>query len=111
MVAAMSHPSKVKGSGFEREVVKSALEVGLAAKRAWGSNGEALGEHEEVDVLLEQLKLQCKRRKKLPAILTPSEHVDGQVVREDRGKTYIVLPFDKFLLLLRKHANNAQRTG
>jgi hypothetical protein len=45
----MSHPNKVKGTGYEREIVKAAQAVDLLAKRAWGSNGEALGFSKEVD--------------------------------------------------------------
>ncbi len=102
----MSHPSKVKGTTFERELVdKINQRFGAAcAKRAWGSNGQAMGEHEEVDILLEfetlKIRLQAKRRKKLPQYLKPRDEVDGQVFREDRGDTYVLLKLDRFLDLI-----------
>jgi len=33
----LSHPSKIKGNKFERELVDLAKKRGLSAKRAWGS--------------------------------------------------------------------------
>ena len=41
----MPNRSKQKGNRFERLVVEMTKDSGLAAKRAWGSNGEAMGEH------------------------------------------------------------------
>lgn len=93
----MSHPSKAKGNGFEREVVKAAESWGLAAERAWGSNGQSKGWHEEVDVMLEGTTFQLKRRKKLPNILRPSGEVMGQIVREDHGEAFAVVPLDHYL--------------
>jgi len=98
----MTHPSKRKGTAYEREVVDEALSIGLRAQRAWGSNGESLGHHSEVDVLLEgTYKLQAKRRASLPAYLKPSRHVDWQVLREDRGISYVVMPLGDCLNLVR----------
>ena len=48
----MPSKSKAKGNRFERLVVDMSKDAGVPAKRAWGSNGAALGMHEEVDVLL-----------------------------------------------------------
>lgn len=95
----MSHPSKVKGNGFERELVKACEDFGLEAKRAWGSNGESLpGCTAEVDVLIEEdLKVQAKRRKSLPAYIKPPEGADVTAIREDRGQTYMVVPLPMFL--------------
>ena len=61
----MSSPSKVKGNTFEREVVNQAKEFGLKSIRAYASNGMSLGEAEDVDVKIENLKGQCKRRKRI----------------------------------------------
>ena len=94
----MSSPSKRKGNAFENELVSLAKQWGLSAQRAWGSNGRALGMHEEVDVLLEgDLRIQAKCRKKIAEWLKPSEVVDAVVVKEDRGETYIILRYDEFL--------------
>ena len=96
----MSSPNKNKGNSFEREVVNEAKTLGLNARRAYASNGMSLGQHEEVDVMLEELKIQCKRRKKLGAIVKPNENVDVQLIREDRGNTFAILPYSLFLKLL-----------
>ena len=99
----MPSKSKQKGNGFEREIVQDALDLGLKAQRAWGSNGQSLGMHEEVDVLLEGYKVQCKRRKKLSEIVKPNENVDIQIFREDRGTTMAMIPYElllSFLVLL-----------
>jgi Holliday junction resolvase len=94
----MTHPSKQKGNRFERLIVDKAQSYGIGAERAWGSNGRALGMHEEVDVLLEgDLRIQAKCRKKIAEWLKPSEVVDAVVVKEDRGETYIIIRYEEFL--------------
>lgn len=98
----MSHPSKAKGTGFEREIVEAFKAAGFDdAKRAWGSNGGALGQHEEVDVTAANLKWQLKRHKKLPDWLGMTEHVDGVIIREDHGEAYVLFPLDRMLSLMR----------
>ena len=93
----MPHPSKVKGNTYEREIVDKFKEHGIDCKRAWGSNGQALGLHEEVDCLAQgDLRIQAKRRKKIANWLKPSEVVDAVVVREDRGETYIIIRLEEF---------------
>ena len=93
----MTHPSKVKGNTFEREIVRLFESYGIDCKRAWGSNGQSLGLHEEVDCLAEgDLRIQAKRRKKIAKWLKPSEVVDAVVVREDRGETYIIIRLEEF---------------
>ena len=94
----MTHPSKVKGNTFEREVVRLFESYDVECKRAWGSNGQALGLHEEVDCLAEgDLRIQAKRRKKIAKWLKPSVFVDAVVVREDRGKSYIIIRLEEFI--------------
>ena len=93
----MAHPSKVKGNTFEREIVRLFESYGIDFKRAWGSNGQSLGLHEEVDCLAQgDLRIQAKRRKKIAKWLKPSEVVDAVVVREDRGETYIIIRLEEF---------------
>ena len=87
----MGHPSKAKGNAYERELVKQSEESGLEAKRAWGSNGQSLGMHEEVDCLIAGKKVQAKRRKAIASYLKPTEHVDVVAFREDRGDTLILM--------------------
>ena len=99
----MAHPSKDKGNRFERLVVNITKDEGIPAKRAYGSNGQALGCHEEVDVLINnKIKVQCKTRKKIANWILPSEHVDIQVIKEDRGIPYAVLPYDDYLELIKE---------
>ena len=95
----MPSKSKIKGSTFERAIVNSIKECGLEAKRAWGSNGQSLGWHEEVDVLVDNsFTIQAKCRKKIADYLIPSAHVDSAVFKQDRGETLILLRLDDFLL-------------
>ena len=94
----MPSKSKTKGNTFERLIVNKAKDLGLEAKRAWGSNGQSIGWHEEVDVLIDNsFTIQAKCRKKLADFLIPSEHVDSVVFKQDRGETLILLRFDDFL--------------
>ena len=97
----MSNKSKAKGNRFERLIVSMTQDAGIDAKRAWGSNGAALGEHEEVDLIIGRksgkVKIQAKCRKKLASFLLPSEHVDAVVCKQDRGETLIIMRFDDWL--------------
>ena len=100
----MTHPSKQKGNRFERLCVDKAQSYGVGAERAWGSNGRALGMHEEVDVLLEgEIRIQAKCRKNIAKWLKPSEVVDAVTVKEDRGDTYILMRYDDFLEEYKKY--------
>ena len=98
----MSSPSKIKGNTFEREVVNQAREFGLKSIRAYASNGKSLGEAEDVDVKIENLKGQCKRRKRIAKWLKPPDCCDVALVREDRGKAYIVMEYDEWLDLIKR---------
>ena len=93
----MSSPSKRKGNTFEREVVSQAKDFNLKAIRAYASNGMSLGEAEDVDVKIENLKGQCKRRKRIAQWLKPPESCDIALVREDRGQTYVIIEYQDFL--------------
>jgi len=103
----MSHPSKIKGNTYERELVDQAKASGLTAERCWGSDGRSRGLPEEVDIIIEDYFLQCKRRKSIAKYLKV-EKADGVVFREDRGQSYILLPFEFWLRttkLLNEHIN------
>ena len=97
----MASPSKQKGNTFEREIVNQAKELGLKSVRAWGSNGQSLGMHEEVDCTIEEYTVQAKRRKKIASFLK-CEHTDIVAFREDRGDTYALMNINVFLNLLKK---------
>lgn len=100
----MTTKSKRKGNGFESELVKQLRADGGVAERAWGSNGAALGEEPDVDIVANfngrKWRLQAKRRAKLPKYLIPSDSVDAVVAREDRGESIVVLRFDDFIKLI-----------
>lgn len=93
----MTHPSKRKGNAFERELVNAARALGVAAQRAYASNGESLGHHAEVDVVIGGHRVQCKRRAKVAAHMVPSEHVDAVAIRPDRGEALVVVRFTDWL--------------
>ena len=96
----MAHPSKAKGNKFERDIVNKAKEFGLESKRAYASNGESLGMHAEVDLLIKDYKIQAKIRKSIASYLLPNENVDAQIIRQDRGEAYIVLRLEDWLKTL-----------
>jgi len=102
----MTHPSKLKGNGYERELVNQAKESGLEAKRAYASNGESLGMHAEVDVLVSGKRIQAKRRKSIASFLVPSDNVDAVCVRQDRGETLVILSWWEYLDLLKGSKND-----
>ena len=97
----MPHPSKQKGNRYERELVNQALASGIPAKRAPGSNGEAIGEHAEVDLVVGGFRGQAKIRKSIADYITPSENVDFQVIRENGGISYVVIEWFEFLDLIK----------
>ena len=97
----MTHPSKVKGNTFERELVDMAKDAGLSAKRAYASNGLSLGYTEDVDCLIAGKRIQAKRRKAVAKWLIPSDTVDMVATRPDRGETLIVMRYADLLNLLK----------
>ena len=102
----MSSPSKAKGNRAEVKVVKYLLDRGVSAVRAWGSNGRALGHHEEVDVLASgNCKIQVKARKVVPALIRDSltEHVDVAVLIQDRTEPVVVMRLEDFANILKQH--------
>ena len=106
----MSHPSKVKGNKFERDCCDYATDLyEIPSKRAWGSDGRSMGLHQEVDIVLgdkkykDEMHCQCKIRKRLPEYIFPkNDAIDCHLIREDRGKTYIVLRYDDYLAEMRR---------
>ena len=95
----MPNKSKLKGNKFERDIVKAVELHDIKAVRAWGSNGASIGQHPEVDLLIDdEIKVQAKVRKALPKWIKPSEHGDIQVIKEDRGKMYVVQELNDWLV-------------
>lgn len=96
----MPSPSKAKGNRFERELVNKAKEYGLDAKRAYASNGLSLGLTDDVDLLIDGKAYQAKCRKTIGELYKPNKNVFGQIFKEDRGDTYVMLRLDDYLHLL-----------
>ena len=95
----MPNKSKLKGNKFERDIVKAVELHDIKAVRAWGSNGASIGQHPEVDLLIDdEIKVQAKVRKALPKWIKPSQHVDVQIIKEDRGKMYVVQELNDWLV-------------
>ena len=97
--------NKARGKEFERELVELAVARGFTAKRAWGSNGEALGHTSDVDAVLkyregQEFRIQAKRRMRLPAYLQVPVGCDMVVFKQDRKEPYVMLPYQKLLDLL-----------
>lgn len=99
----MSSPQKNKGNRFERKIVEICELHDIPARRAYASDGRALGCHSEVDVLInDDIKVQAKCRKKLAAHIQPNENVDVQIVKQDRGPTMVIMEINDFLLMYKK---------
>jgi len=100
----MTTKSKRKGATYELELVKELESRGIKADKAWGSNGEALGESPGVDLVFNESsgrwRVQAKRRAKIPEYVKPPEGADIVMMREDRGETLVVIPLSDFLDLL-----------
>jgi Holliday junction resolvase len=100
----MTSKSKIKGNKFERDIVKAVELHEVKCVRAWGSNGASIGQHPEVDILIDDdIKVQAKVRKALPKWIKPSEEVDIQVIKEDRGKIYVVQELNDWLVNLKEN--------
>jgi len=96
----MPSKSKTKGNTYEREIVETLKDNGFKdVKRAWGSDGRSFGCDEKVDVLADGVKIQCKRRKKIPKWLS-LEAVDMVMTRADRGSTIVVLTLSRFIKMI-----------
>ena len=102
--------SKNKGSKFERDCCNQAELFEIPSKRAWGSDGRSMGRHQEVDIVIgdkkynDEMHVQCKIRKRLPEYIFPkNDSIDSHLIREDRGKSYIVLRYDDYLAEMRRY--------
>jgi len=98
----MANRARTKGFGYERELVHYFQQSGIPAKRAYASNGEALGHHATVDVLAGGKRIQAKRRARIAAWMKPSEYQDAVVVREDRGESLVILTLAEYANLVKQ---------
>ena len=100
----MGNPNKNKGSRFERQIVNTAIEHGLAAKRAYASNGISLGYEEDIDGYIENSKnnkitFQAKCRKKIAKWQTFG-NADIVIIKQDRGDIIVMQKLEDWLELL-----------
>lgn len=108
----MTSKQKDKGNRFEREIVNKVRKVSdLEVERAYGSNGESLGEAKEVDVRIqlkcgEILKFQCKNNKHFPKYmrdlinLMDLDKVNVLAFRANKKGAYVLLNLDYFIKLV-----------
>jgi hypothetical protein len=96
----MTHPSKRKGSGFEREVVALLQERGIAAEKV-PLSGAIKGGSFDHDVTCpvrgSDRKIECKRRARafgtIYALLGPNDYL---AIRDDHTPPLIVMTLDAF---------------
>ena len=103
----MSARNKQRGYELEREVVLAAEAAGLEAKRIFGSGAfkQQLGDDFAGDVVVEGLRIECKRRKNGFKIIMDAfdqDDADIVVVRADRSPRLWVLRESVVLGLLER---------
>lgn len=92
-----------KGKSFEYECVQVAKKAfDLEAKRAWGSDGRSIGHVKEVDLVVQGVRIQAKRRAKIAQDYQVPPGCDAVVFREDNGATHILLTYRDYLALLKR---------
>lgn len=100
----MTSKSKIKGNGFEREVVKIASKYDSEAIRARGSDGRSLGRDAEVDLVIFDYGWSAKRRKKISKYLMPGPGCLGTIIREDYGEPFALVPLEWLLELMKNES-------
>ena len=106
-----------KGKSFEREIRRILLKDGYFARRTprSGATDFAKGDiqflphkhHRSIRANHQphswsgSYTIECKRKKKLPSWLTECLEHDVVALREDRGKTVVVMKFETWLELMK----------
>ena len=100
--------NRQRGAELQRQAVRMAKDFGLEAFNR--DRGGA--QHEQGDIEIEGRYYGCKRRTTIARWLKPEKSEDGVVVREDRGKPYIVLDYEFFinLLSIMRELNNGNKS-
>lgn len=98
----MPNKRKEKGNRVERAIVKILEGTGWQAKRAPGSNGNALGKEQTVDIQAftpdgVEYTIQVKGRKSIAAYLYPPDSCDFTIVKGDRREPLVVITLEEFL--------------
>ena len=93
----MTNKSKRKGTGYERECVELFKQHGYRnVQRAWGSDGRSLSKPPDVDLVADDLLVQCKRRKSVPKWLRLG-NCEVVMFRADRDENYVIMKFDDYM--------------
>jgi len=88
--------ARQRGAELQRQAVRMAKDAGLDAYNR--DRGGA--QHEQGDIEIEGHYYGCKRRTRIAQWLKPEKQEEGVVIREDRGKPYIILYYEYFVNLL-----------
>lgn len=101
----MTHPSKRKGNGYEREVVSDLQDLGIAAVRV-PLSGAVKGDKFDHDICVpvrgKDKKMECKRRRKGFATLYKMLGLNDVVcVRDDNSPSLVVMRLETFADLAR----------
>lgn len=101
----MTHPSKRKGNGFEREIVRLLQDWGLAAERVPLSGAVKTSKFDHditCPVRGEDWKLECKRRKRQFSTIDGWLGENGVLVcRDDNSRPLVVMTLETFARLAR----------
>ena len=107
----MTHPNKRRGNNWEREIVNCAQEMGLDAKRAYGSDGRSLGQEADVDLLVSGKKVQAKVRARIPSYLKVPDSCDATAFKETRGQRWVLLRLEDWLEMVKSTNKEAREDG
>ena len=88
--------ARQRGAELQRQAVRMAKDAGLDAY----NRDRGVAQHEQGDIEIEGHYYGCKRRTRIAQWLKPEKQEEGVVIREDRGKPYIVLDYEYFVNLL-----------
>lgn len=103
----MVSKNKNKGTKFERDLVKYFRDHGLGALRAWGSNGLAIGETKETDLVVNGYRIQAKKGYNQPTLKFHDMLTGADVViweAADKRKTsygpFVIMEIETLVTLL-----------
>jgi len=97
--------NRQRGAELQRQAVNTAKQFGLEAYNR--DRGGA--QHEQGDIEVEDHYYGCKRRKRLPQYIYPEKEEAGVVVRADRSQPLMVLPLERYWLLLSMLKNDEEK--
>jgi hypothetical protein len=91
----MPSKSKIKGNRYEYEIRDTMIEYGMDCTRAYASDGRSLGLTEDIDLVADDMKIQCKRRK-APKWMDQG-NADWLIHRGDNQKSRITMDLEQYL--------------